>query len=117
MNRENNSSLTANAQQLRKNMTEEERRLWYGYLKKLPITINRQKVVGRYILDFYCASARIAIELDGSQHYEPDAQGMDKERDEYLNEHGIKVLRYSNREVNCQFQRVCEDIERHLKPR
>ena len=95
-------------------MTKEERKLWYDCLKKLPVTVNRQKVFGNYILDFYCASAKIAIELDGSQHYEEEGHAKDAERDTYLNERGIKVLRYSNREVNQQFRDVCEDIERHL---
>ena len=95
-------------------MTKEERTLWYDCLKKLPVTVNRQKVFGKYILDFYCASAKIAIEIDGSQHYEEDGQAKDKERDTYLNERGITVLRYSNRDVNQQFRTVCEDIESHL---
>ena len=114
MNQNNNSKLTANAQTLRSNMTKEERRLWYDCLKKLPVTVNRQKVFGKYILDFYCASAKIAIELDGSQHYEEEGREKDRERDKYLNERGITVLRYSNRDVNMHFRDVCEDIERHL---
>ena len=95
-------------------MTNEERKLWYDYLKDLPVTVNRQKVFGKYIIDFYCASAKIAIEVDGSQHYEKDGRAKDEERDTYLNERGITVLRYSNREVNQQFRDVCEDIECHL---
>ncbi|MBQ1918594.1 MAG: DUF559 domain-containing protein [Schwartzia sp.] len=81
MNQENNPSLTALARTLRKNMTKEERRLWYTYLRKLPVTINRQKVFGKYILDFYCASAKTAIELDGSQHYTEGGKHRDSERD------------------------------------
>ena len=114
MNQNNNSRLTANAQKLRTNMTKEERKLWYDCLKKLPVTVNRQKVIGSFILDFYCASAKVAIELDGSQHYEEDGREKNKKRDTYLNERGITVLRYSNRDVNMQFRDVCEDIERHL---
>ena len=114
MNKENNSLLTSNAQKLRKNMTKEEKHLWYDFLKSLPVNINRQKVFGRYILDFYCASAKIAIELDGSQHYEDIGKIKDKERDRYLKDCGIKVLRYSNREINLHFFEVCEDIRRHL---
>ena len=114
VNQESNPALTANAQKLRKNMTKEERRLWYDCLKKLPVTINRQKVFGKYILDFYCASAKVAIEVDGSQHYEDDGQARDRERDSYLGERGITVLRYSNRDVNLQFRDVCEDIRSRL---
>jgi len=69
MNKTNNSKLTGNAKTLRKNMTKEERHLWYDFLKTLPLTVNRQKVIGNYIVDFYIASSKIVIELDGSQHY------------------------------------------------
>ena len=114
MNHHNNCYLTKNSQRLRKEMTKEERHLWYDYLKGLPITVNRQKVFGNYILDFYCSSAKIAIELDGSQHYEEEGIKKDIEREKYLNNQGIKVLRYSNYEVNRNFDVVCRDIERHL---
>ena len=70
MNKTNNSKLTDNAQKLRKNMTKEERHLWYDFLKTLPVTVNRQKVIGNYIVDFYISSHKIIIEIDGSQHYE-----------------------------------------------
>lgn len=81
MNETNNKQLTGNAQNLRKNMTPEERHLWYDFLKNLPVTINKQKVIGRYIVDFYCARAKIAVEVDGSQHYSSDGKAYDKERD------------------------------------
>ena len=70
MNSNANLHLKTNAQKLRKNMTRQERHLWYDFLKKLPITVNCQKVIGKYIVDFYCAGAKTVIELDGSQHYE-----------------------------------------------
>ena len=114
VNKTNNSKLTENAQKLRKSMTKEERHLWYDFFKTLPISINRQKVIGRYIVDFYCASAKIVVELDGSQHYESDAQRQDMVRDEYLRNLGITVLRYSNRDVNTHFKDVCEDIFNHI---
>ena len=114
MNRYNNSQLTGNAQKLRKSMTKEERHLWYDFLKSLPLTFHRQKVLGKYIADFYCASAKIVIELDGSQHYELSGQESDHKRDAYLNELGLTVLRYSNDDVNQHFNAVCEDILQHL---
>lgn len=80
MNKTNNPKLTANAQELRKNMTKEERHLWYNFLKELPITINRQKVIGNYIVDFYCADAKVVIELDGSQHFEEHGKEYDAKR-------------------------------------
>ena len=95
-------------------MTKEERHLWYDFLKKLPNTFNRQKVIGSYVVDFYCASAKIVIELDGSQHYTNEAQEKDNERDNYLNSLGIKVLRYSNYEFNKNFSGVCSDILSHI---
>ena len=80
-------------------MTKEERHLWYDFLKIIPFTVNRQKVIGKYILDFYCAEAKIAIELDGAQHYESEAKKKDAERDNFLNKQGIEVLRYTNIDV------------------
>lgn len=110
MNKNNNARLTGNAKSLRKNMTKEERHLWYDFLKGLPITVNRQKVISSYIVDFYIASAKLVIELDGSQHYEPKGLQEDKNRDKFLKSNGIKVLRYSNLDVNKNFEGVCQDI-------
>ena len=114
MNTRKNAALTNNAKALRKHMTKEERRLWYDYLKPLPITVNRQKVIGRYIADFYCAAARLVIELDGSQHFTDDHHAADDNRDAYLQSLGLLVLRYSNREINYDFSAVCEDIAHHM---
>lgn len=114
MNKFNNSKLTPNAKTLRKNMTKQERHLWYDFLKTLPITIHRQKVIGSYIVDFYCASKKIVIELDGSQHFKNEGQQKDKLRDEYLKSSGSTVLRYSNLDVDRNFQGVCTDILRHI---
>ena len=114
MNRTRNNSLTPNAKALRKGMTPEERRLWYDFLKKLPVTVNRQKVIGRYIVDFYCASAKIVIELDGGQHYEPEAMEADRVRDAYLSSLGLMVLRYTNADIHHRFREVCEDICRNI---
>ena len=114
MNQQSNSRLTGNSQALRKNMTKEERHLWYDFLKTLPVTFNRQKVIGSYIVDFYCASRKIAIELDGSQHYMDEGKKKDSNRDAYLNKLGIQVLRYSNLDINRNFRGVCEDIWNHV---
>ena len=114
LNRTNNPQLKRNAQKLRREMTKEERHLWYDFLKQLPITINRQKVIGHYIVDFYIASASLVIELDGSQHYEETGLAADAERDSYLRSLGLTVLRYANSDVNRNFRGVCEDIARQL---
>lgn len=107
--------LTPNAQKLRKTMTKEERHLWYDFLKLLPVTFHRQKVIGMYIVDFYCAKFNIVIELDGSQHYEAKGYAADERRDAFLQDRGIKVLRYSNSDINRNFSGVCQDILRNLQ--
>ena len=112
MNTTNNPGLTGWAKALRTQMTKEERRLWYDYLKGLPVTVNRQKVIGPYIADFYCAKAKGVIEIDGSPHYEDGAMEADAERDAYFRGLGMRVLRYSNREVHQNFSGVCEAIGR-----
>ena len=115
MNQTNNPKLRKNAQKLRREMTKEERRLWYDFLKKLPLTVNRQKVIGHYIVDFYCASAKLVIELDGSQHYESKGTASDRERDYALNQLGITVVRYPNSDINRNFDGVCADLLRRLQ--
>ena len=116
MNELHNRALTSNSQELRKNMTSEEKHLWYDFLKKLPVSVKRQKVIGRYIVDFYCPTAKTVIELDGSQHYEQGAREEDRIRDEYLNAQGIKVLRYSNYVLKNNFDGVCKDIAKNICP-
>ncbi len=90
--------------------------MWYDFLKLLPLTVHRQKVLGKFIVDFYTASAKLVIELDGSQHYENSHLLRDKQRDSYWNSIGCTVLRYSNEDVNRKFSSVCEDIMIHLQP-
>ena len=114
LNQTNNPKLKRNAQKLRREMTKEERRLWYDFLKQLPVTVNRQKVIGPYIVDFYCASRKLAIELDGSQHYEDEGATSDRERDHALNQRGITIVRYSNNDLNKNFDGVCADLLRRL---
>ena len=97
-------------------MTKEERHLWYDFLKLLPITVHRQKVIGPYIADFYLPCASIILELDGSQHYEDSGRERDEVRGRYFNRLGIQVLRYSNLDVNRNFTGVCEDILAHIPP-
>ncbi len=110
-----NQELTKFAKELRKNMTPEEKHLWYDFLKLLPMTVKRQYVVGNYILDFFIPSVNIAIELDGSQHYEPDAREADEKRDSALASMGISVIRYSNSQINKNFNGVITDIMRVIQ--
>ena len=115
MSKLSNSCLTANARSLRKNMTKEERHLWYDFLRNLPVRVHRQKVIGRYIVDFYIAEEKMVIELDGSQHYEESGICKDAQRDAYLQALGITVVRYSNADINRHFREVCQDIYCRLK--
>ena len=111
------SKLTSNARNLRNDMTEEEKHLWYDFLKKLPYTINRQKVIGDYIVDFYCSEAKIVIEIDGIQHKQKDHKEKDALRDGELEKMGIKVLRYSNLHIKKNFNFVCENILDNIRSR
>ena len=95
-------------------MTPEEKHLWYDFLKKLPFTVNRQKNIGNYIVDFFITSKRVVIEIDGRQHGLEENKRSDAIRDIELNKLGIKVLRYKNKDINHNFNSVCEDILRNL---
>ena len=115
MNEQYNPKLISNAKKLRKEMTKEERHLWYDFLKQLPVTVHRQKVIGNYIVDFMIASEKIIIELDGAQHYETEHQLKDSLRDEALKNLGYTVLRYSNADIHFRFPAVCEDVLNHIQ--
>ena len=117
MQRKHNADLVSNAKTLRKNMTKEERHLWYDFLKTYPVQFKRQYSVGVYFADFYCHQARLIVELDGSQHYEPDKSEQDAQRTAYLEQQGLRVLRFSNLDVLRQFQNVCTVIDRAAKKR
>ena len=96
-------------------MTLEERILWYQYLKTYPVQWNRQKVIGPYIVDFFCKRAKLIVELDGSQHYEPETADYDQKRTVYLNSLGYAVLRFSNTDIKTNLSGVCEVIDRAVK--
>ena len=109
--------LTGSAQALRKGQTKEEATLWYRFLRQYSPQFRRQHPIGQYIVDFYCAKAKLVIELDGSQHY--DAQGMeyDNVRTEFLESRGLKVIRFSNADIHLQFRNVCMAIDLVVKSR
>ena len=109
--------LTKNAQSLRKNMTKEEARLWYQYLCRTESRFRRQVVLGKYIVDFYCHAARLAVELDGSQHFTPEQVEYDQKRTAYLENLGVKVVRFSNLDVLRRFRDVCETIHKLVEER
>ena len=109
-----NKQLVPFAKQLRKEMTREEKHLWYDFLRLYPVRFLRQKVIGNYIADFYCAQAKLVIELDGSQHYTEENMQKDAERTVFLEGYGLKVVRILNRDVNRNFEGVCEDILKRI---
>ncbi len=115
MERKHNKELTSRARELRKNMTKEERRLWYEFLREYPVPFSKQKVLGRYIVDFYCAQAKLVIELDGSQHFEPEAMAKDADRTSFLASYELKVVRIPNNEISQNFAGVCEYIDQAVK--
>ena len=115
MERKHNSQLTDNARELRKNMTKEERHLWYDFFKDYPVRFLRQKVIDNYIVDFYCSKARHAIELDGSQHYEVKGMLKDRIRTEYIEKRNIKVIRFANTDIWENFSGVCQYIDLCVK--
>lgn len=96
-------------------MTKEERRLWYDFLKNHDRRFSRQKVLGKYIVDFYCASAKLVVEIDGSGHYSDKGIIHDAERTAFLAEYGLKVVRIPNTEINANFFGVCEYIDYEIK--
>ena len=105
------------ARKLRKNMTEQERRLWYCFLKDYPVKIYRQRAIDRFIVDFYCSRALLAIELDGGEHYEETGVEYDKRRTAVLKQKGIEVLRFANPDVDRNFESVCIEIDEVIKKR
>ena len=111
MDNRRNRELVSNARNLRREMTKEERHLWYDYLRQYPIKFRRQAVLGKFIVDFYCAKANLVIELDGSQHYDPQNQQDDQLRTQYLEKFGVTVLRFFNTDINQNFRGVCEYID------
>ena len=105
------------ARKLRKEMTPWERKLWYCYLNKYPVRFHRQTPIDRFIVDFYCPKSGLIIELDGGGHYSPDAEQKDKERTCILEKSGLKVIRFSNKDIDKNFSGVCTVIDREVKSR
>ena len=99
-----------NGRKLRKNMTKQERHLWYDFLRSYPVQFYRQRAIDRFIVDFYCAKARFVIKLDGSQHYTVEGMGYDRLRTEILEKYHLEVLRFTNLEVDREFDAVCRKL-------
>ena len=112
-----NLNLSDRANDLRKNMTKQEKHLWYDFLSKHEVRWYKQRIIDNYIVDFYCSRAKLVIELDGSQHYTKDGTEYDNERTNVLREYGIEVIRFSNNEIDTCFDGVCLKIEEIVKKR
>lgn len=115
MQRKHNKDLVSNAKELRRNMTKEEKHLWYDFLRGYPIRFSRQKVLGKYIADFYCAEAKLVIELDGREHYTKEAMQYDDERTAFLQQYGLTVIRIPNSKIHSDFHDVCVYIDDVIK--
>ena len=111
------SGLIPRAKNLRKNATPQENHLWYDYSKSYPVRFQRQKAIGDFIVDFYCHAAKLVVEIDGSQHYTESGVAQDKERTQALSEYDLFVLRFSNYDINTQFNGVCEQIDLTVRER
>ncbi|MBQ7116602.1 MAG: endonuclease domain-containing protein [Clostridia bacterium] len=109
-----NKNLLPVARELRKTMTPQERHLWYDFLRKYPLKIYKQRPIGSYIADFYCSKVRLVIEIDGSQHYTDEVIKYDENRTEVIKQFGIDVLRFSNYDVDTNFEGVCTEIDKQI---
>ena len=107
---ESDNRLRPRAWELRNNATKQENHLWYDFLKLRPEQWGRQRVIGEFIVDFYCPKAKLVIELDGMQHYTPQGLAYDEERSAYLEGTGLKVMRFPNKDVDESFCFVCQQI-------
>ena len=109
-----NNAMLPRARELRRNLTPQERKLWYLFLRTYPVKIYKQRIIGPFIADFYCASAKLVIEVDGMQHYSEQGEAYDDERSAYLEGLGLMVLRFTNWQVDNDFTAVCNEIKRTI---
>lgn len=112
-----NKNLLNIAKILRRNMTPQENHLWYDFLRHYPIKVYKQRIIDDFVVDFFCYQAKLVIELDGSQHYTRNGQNYDAERTKVLAKHGLLVLRFSNQDVEKDFEGVCDRIDMIIRER
>ncbi|MCA2726170.1 MAG: endonuclease domain-containing protein [Microcystis sp. M048S1] len=111
-----NTALVARAKELRKNMTLAEKKLWYSYLKNFKFKVLRQRPIDHFIVDFYCPSLKLVIEIDGDTHFTDEGKAYDKERTARLESYGLKVIRFTNSQVLRNFDAVCEQLNLSIPP-
>ena len=112
-----NGQMLPRARDLRRNMTPQEKKLWYQFLRKYPVKIYKQRIIESFIVDFYCASAKLVIELDGSQHYTEQGEAYDAERSACFERYGLEVIRFTNSEIDTEFDAVCRKIHTVIQER
>ena len=112
-----NNNLLNIAKSLRRNMTRQEKHLWYDYLQHYPIKIYKQRIIDNFVVDFYCHKARLAIEIDGSEHYSIEGKTYDEARTGVIEKYGVIVLRFSNLDIDDKFEGVCYVIDKTIKER
>ena len=110
-----NNKLLNVARILRRNMTRQEKHLWYDFLRYYPVKVYKQRIIDNFIADFYCQKAKLIIEIDGSQHYTEEGRQKDEFRTEFLEGYDLKVIRFTNRQINTNFQGVCRYIDAVVK--
>lgn len=110
-----NPAMKDRARKLRKNMTPQERHLWYDFLRGYPVKFYRQRSIDNFIVDFYCSRAHLAIEVDGSQHYTAGGLEYDRQRSAILRQYGVKVVRFSNSDIDREFGTVCAFIDKIIR--
>ena len=112
-----NNDMLDVARRLRREMTPQEQRLWYVFLRKYPVKFYKQRIIESFIVDFYCADARLVIELDGSQHYTEQGKAYDEQRTAILEQYGVQVLRFTNLDVDRHLDAVCAQIDSTIERR
>ena len=112
-----NREMRERARELRRNMTPQEKRLWYNFLSSYDVKIYRQRSIGGFIVDFYCSKVKLAIEIDGSQHYTEEGAQYDSERSIVLKKYGVETIRFSNLDIDRNFEGVCQEIDSIIKER
>ena len=112
-----NYKMLHTARALRRNLTPQEHKLWYAFLRSYPVKIYKQRIIESFVVDFYCAEARLVIELDGSQHYTEKGRAYDAERTAILQQYDLLVLRFANNAIDRHFDAVCEQIHSTIQKR
>ncbi len=113
-----NSKMLERSRSLRKEMTAEEKHLWFDFLRKYPIHVYRQRSIAEYfIADFYCPRAKIVIEVDGGQHFSEEGKAYDNMRTAVIEQYQIEVIRVTNADVMKNFAGVCRMIDRCIQER